>query len=162
VVLIGLGSNLDSPRYGSPPHILSAALTELETRGVGVARRSSWYRSEPVPPSDQPWFINAAAILETELGAADLLDLLQSVETQFGRVRSAPNTARTLDLDLLDHDGTVVATPALTLPHPRLHLRRFVLLPLAEIAPTWRHPRLGRSAAELLAQLATAERVERL
>ncbi|HEY1261233.1 MAG TPA: 2-amino-4-hydroxy-6-hydroxymethyldihydropteridine diphosphokinase [Stellaceae bacterium] len=162
MILVGLGGNLPSARFGSPVRTLTAALAELEARRIGIAARSSWYRSEPVPRSDQPWFVNAVAALDTGLAAADLLALMQSVEAQFGRVRSMPNAARTLDLDLLDHNGALVETPHLVLPHPRLHLRRFVLMPLAEVAPGWRHPRLGLGAAELLARLPAAERVERL
>ncbi len=162
MILIGLGGNLPSARFGPPVRTLAAALSELAAHGIGIAARSSWYRSEPVPRSDQPWFVNAVAALDTGRDATDLLGLLQSVEAQFGRIRSMPNAARPLDLDLLDHNGALVETQHLVLPHPRLHQRRFVLMPLAEIAPAWRHPRLGLPAAELLARLPERKRVERL
>src|SRR5204862_4500120 len=101
----------------------------------------------------QPWFVNAVIAVRTELGPEPLLDRLLAVETRFGRARGEPNAARTLDLDLLDYHGRLCATERLLLPHPRLHERRFVLAPLCEIAPQWRHPRLDLAAEELLARL---------
>ncbi|HEV2097775.1 MAG TPA: 2-amino-4-hydroxy-6-hydroxymethyldihydropteridine diphosphokinase, partial [Stellaceae bacterium] len=137
LTLIGIGGNLDSPRWGPPRETLSAALAELEREGVTIAARSAWYRSEPVPRSDQPWFVNAVIAVETRLTAIELLALMQTIEARFGRVRTRPNAARTVDLDLLDHRGEQVDTELLILPHPRLHQRRFVLEPLAEVAPDW-------------------------
>ena len=162
MILIGLGGNLDSPRWGSPRQTLEAALRALVREDLHVAACSSYYASEPVPSSDQPWFVNAVAALASPLGPAELLARLQRVEAEFGRVRGARNAPRTLDLDLLDHDGRLIETADLVLPHPRLHLRRFVLMPLAEIARDWRHPRVGLTAAELLARLDTGERVCRI
>ena len=115
----------------------------LSSVGITVVRRSRWYMSQPVPPSDQPWYVNGVAAVETALAPPALLAALLAVEARFGRRRGAPNAARTLDLDLLDYDGTQCVSERLALPHPRLHERRFVLAPLAEIAPRWRHPRLG-------------------
>jgi 2-amino-4-hydroxy-6-hydroxymethyldihydropteridine diphosphokinase len=102
------------------------------------------------------------ASLTTGLTAPDLLAVLQKVEGHFGRVRSRKNAARVLDLDLLDYQGQVTQTPSLVLPHPRLHQRRFVLVPLAEIAPDWRHPLSGLTAEQLLLRLAAKQPVERL
>ncbi|MGH7111162.1 MAG: 2-amino-4-hydroxy-6-hydroxymethyldihydropteridine diphosphokinase [Stellaceae bacterium] len=157
MILIGTGSNLASPRFGPPRKIVAAALDALAGEGVRICARSHWYESAPVPPADQPWFVNGVAALATTLGAPALLALMQRLEARFGRVRGARNAARVLDLDLLDHDGEMVETPFLTLPHPRLGERRFVLVPLAEIAPSWRHPRSGLSARELLARLSAGE-----
>ena len=162
MILIGIGGNLTTPQFGPPLDTLAAALVVLEARDIGIATRSAWYRSEPVPRSDQPWFINAVASLTTGLSARDLLAVLQTVEGQFGRVRGQRNAVRTLDLDLLDYHGEVTETISLVLPHPRLHQRRFVLTPLAEIAPDWRHPLSGFTAEQLLSQLAAEQPVERL
>jgi len=162
VILIGIGGNLVSPQFGPPLDTLAAALVVLEAKGIQVATRSAWYRTEPVPRSAQPWFVNATASLTTDLTARDLLAVLQAVEVQFGRVRGEQNAARVLDLDLLDYRGQTTETVSLVLPHPRLHQRRFVLLPLAEIAPDWRHPLSGLTAKQLLSRLAATQRVERL
>jgi 2-amino-4-hydroxy-6-hydroxymethyldihydropteridine diphosphokinase len=162
VILIGIGGNLASPRFGSPLDTLAAALVALQAEGIRVITRSAWYRTEPVPRSDQPWFVNAVASLATHLAARDLLAALHTLEEQFGRVRSEPNAPRVLDLDLLDYQGKVTDTASLVLPHPRLHQRRFVLLPLAEIAPDWRHPLSRLTAEQLLSRLTATQVVERL
>jgi 2-amino-4-hydroxy-6-hydroxymethyldihydropteridine diphosphokinase len=161
VNLIGIGGNLESARFGPPRDTLSAALESLNTERIRILTRSGWYHTEPVPRSDQPWFVNAVASLTTELGAEDLLMMLQATERQFGRVRGEPNASRTLDLDILDYSGEVIDTTSLVLPHPRLHERRFVLMPIAEIAPRWRHPILGLTAGQLLARLSSEQQIER-
>lgn len=162
MVLIGIGGNLESARFGPPRATLSAALAALEAQGTSILIRSGWYRSEPVPRSDQPWFINAVASLDTKLDASGLLAVLLAIETRFGRSRGERNAARSVDLDLLDHSGQIIETSSLRLPHPRLHLRRFVLEPLAEIAPDWRHPRFGLTAGQLLSKVIDEQRIERL
>ena len=117
-----------------------------------------------MPASDQPWFVNAVGhlLVATELEPTALLNRMLDLESRFGRVRGERNAARTLDLDLLDYDRLLVDAARLTLPHPRLHERRFVLEPLCEIAPGWRHPRSQATAADLLDRLSSNERVRRL
>ena len=137
-------------------------LGELPAIGIDVVARSPWYLSEPVPASDQPWFVNGVAAVATDLPPEALLARLLALETRFGRARGARNAARSLDLDLLDYDGRQCATATLVLPHPRLHERRFVLVPLCDIAPDWRHPTLGVTATELVARLPPGLAIRRL
>ncbi len=153
LVLIGLGANLPST-LGPPRKTCAAALDVLGEFHVNVRRRSRWYESAAVPPSDQPWFVNGVAAVETTLDPAALLATLLEVEGRFGRERDDRWAARTLDLDLLDYRGQLRDGPLPpTLPHPRLEQRAFVLLPLAEVAPHWRHPRSGRTIDALIAAL---------
>ena len=137
---VALGANLDDPRS----QVLQA-LEELDRLpGSRVVSRSSLYRTAPVGYLDQPDFINAVARLETALDARPLLDALLDLEFRHGRRRSLPNSPRTLDLDLLMYADRVMREDGLTLPHPRLHERAFVLAPLAEIAPDAIVPGQGR------------------
>ena len=154
-IFIGLGGNLDHPTYGAPRHVLEAALAELSRRGVAVRRVSPWYRTAPVPASDQPWYVNAVVEVATDLTADRLLALMHEVEDIYGRVRSVPNAARLIDLDLLDFHGEIApgGPGRAILPHPRLEGRAFVLRPLADLAPDWRHPRSGAPIQALLAAL---------
>lgn len=161
--LIGLGGNLPS-RHGSPVKTLVAALNALEAIDINVVARSPWFESEPVPSSDQPWFINAAACISTSIKPNNILKILHDIEIDFGRMRTVPNAARSLDLDLLMgptvQDGGAgksglfdLSGNSLVLPHPRLEQRAFVLRPLAAIVPDWVHPVTGLSVAEMTARL---------
>lgn len=142
---IALGANLGDP--ASTVRAAFAALAELP--GSRLVRSSSLYRTAPVGITEQPEFVNAAAELATGLEPEALLDALLAVEQVFGRVRAERNGPRTLDLDLLLYDDLQLDLPRLTLPHPRLHLRAFVLQPLAEIAPELQLPGRGSVAAWL-------------
>lgn len=159
MILLGLGANLPSA-VGPPEATLEAALAALERAGVKVVARSRWYRTAPVPASDQPWFVNGVAKVETGLSPSALIALLQRIESEFGRIRGVRDAARSLDLDILDYDGLVEEGPGLILPHPRMHLRAFVLKPLAEVAPDWRHPKLDRPVSALIAALPPDQKAE--
>ncbi len=138
----------------APHEIIEAAIKALSRIGQVVAR-SQLYRSQAWPVATDPSFINAAIRYESDIDAEALLGSLQGIEAGFGRRKGPPNAPRTLDLDLLDFNGLVREGSArtLALPHPRLHQRDFVLAPLCDIAPSWTHPTLKTSAAQLLARL---------
>jgi 2-amino-4-hydroxy-6-hydroxymethyldihydropteridine diphosphokinase len=148
--LIGLGSNLGDRRAA-----LESALADLnEARGVVVTQVSSFHETAPVGgPEGQGPYLNAAAALDTTLEPLPLLHLLHDIEARHGRTRTAHWGPRTLDLDLLLFDDRIVNTPELTVPHPRLAMRRFVLGPLAEIAPRAVDPITKRTMIEMLADL---------
>src|SRR5215469_18651416 len=153
-ILIGLGANLPSPEHGPPVATLEAALAALERRGLRIRARSRWWESAPVPVSDQPWYVNGVVEVETVLAPEALLAVLHEVEAGFGRLRSVPNAPRILDLDLLAYGSLLREGPEPPLlPHPRMAERAFVLHPLAEIRPDWRHPASGLSLPQLIARL---------
>jgi 2-amino-4-hydroxy-6-hydroxymethyldihydropteridine diphosphokinase len=162
-IFIGLGANLPSAEYGTPRETVTAALRAIEAAGLAVRAGSPFYESEPIPVSDQPWYVNAVAEVASGLASPDILALLASVENAFGRTRSVRNEARVLDLDLLDCRGEVRDGPEPPiLPHPRLQDRAFVLLPLADLAPDWRHPASDRDIAALIADLPPGQRIRRI
>jgi 2-amino-4-hydroxy-6-hydroxymethyldihydropteridine diphosphokinase len=157
VAYVGLGANIGDPRRQ-----LQAALQDLKALpGTTVTRVSSLYRSAPIGYLDQPEFLNQVVEVDTGLAAEQLLENLQNIEQKQGRERPFPNAPRTLDLDLLLYGDALIATPRLTVPHPRMHERAFVLKPLAEIAPQAAIPGRGK-VRSLLAGCANqiAERID--
>ena len=154
-ILVAIGANLPGPDGRTALQTCEwavgqlAALPGLRLRGV-----SAWYETDPIPAADQPPFVNGVALLAGEAEPDALLRALHGIEAAADRVRSVPNAARTLDLDLIALDGLVVDSPSLRVPHPRAAERAFVLVPLCDVAPGWRHPALGRSAADLLPSVA--------
>jgi 2-amino-4-hydroxy-6-hydroxymethyldihydropteridine diphosphokinase len=122
--------------------------------GLKLVTTSPWYRSAPISQFAQPDFCNGVARMEGEIEPVQLLTAIQEIETRFGRERSIPDAARSLDLDIIDLNGAIRAIPPVILPHPRAHNRAFVLRPILDVAPAWRHPTLRRGVASLLADLA--------
>jgi 2-amino-4-hydroxy-6-hydroxymethyldihydropteridine diphosphokinase len=152
LILIALGANLPS-RHGRPHETLAAARAAMTARNLRIVRQSSTWLTAPVPVSDQPWYHNEVVALETELSPYGLLEALQAIEHEFGRVRTVRNAPRVLDLDLIAYNDVVLSKPELIVPHPRMHRRAFVLLPLREIAPDWEHPVLHTVLSDLIDNL---------
>jgi 2-amino-4-hydroxy-6-hydroxymethyldihydropteridine diphosphokinase len=155
MIFIALGANLTSTRFGAPLDTLRAAVEAIARSGIQVIKHSRWYRSPAYPPSDQPDFVNGVIAVDTPLPPAALLARLHEIEASFGRARAARNAARTLDLDLIAYHGVTNAGNAdePTLPHPRMAGRAFVLRPLQELEPDWRHPLTGEAISALIAAL---------
>jgi 2-amino-4-hydroxy-6-hydroxymethyldihydropteridine diphosphokinase len=145
---LSLGSNL-----GDREALLNQAIERLQAAGVRTVRRSTIHETEPQDYRDQPWFLNMAVEVETDLAPLALLATIQQIEAEMGRQRTVPKGPRTIDIDILFYANLIIATPELEVPHPRLTERRFVLDPLSEIAPDLRHPVTGQSVREAQAAL---------
>ena len=161
-IVIGVGGNLPTAEFGPPRATCGAALHVLSQQpGVDITAHAGWYETAPVPVSDQPWFVNGAVALATDLAPDALMALLLDIETRFGRRRSERNAARILDLDMLTF-GDRVLTGDLEVPHPRLHSRAFALLPIRDVAPGWRHLVLDRTIEALCADLPADQEIRPL
>jgi 2-amino-4-hydroxy-6-hydroxymethyldihydropteridine diphosphokinase len=156
VILIALGSSLSS-RAGTPAQTLHATIVSLREKGIEPVAISHFYATPAWPDPSDPPFVNAVQRVRTMLPPAALLAKLQDIERDFGRVRGARNAPRTLDLDIIDYDGRIETGPP-ELPHPRMASRGFVLIPLKDAAPDWRHPVSGRTIDELIAALPPDQR----
>lgn len=157
MILVAIGANLPG-RDGEAPVATCRRAVEAMRRitDVRLSAVSRWYETAPAPPSAQPDYVNGIARLEGEVAPAALLARLQAIEGGEGRRRGVPNAARTLDLDIIAMGDLVRSAPDPILPHPRAHLRLFVLVPLAEVAPGWVHPVLHRPVEALIAGLPPA------
>ncbi|WP_158746129.1 2-amino-4-hydroxy-6-hydroxymethyldihydropteridine diphosphokinase [Acidisphaera sp. L21] len=151
MILVALGANLPTQSGIAPLETCRRAAAALDGLvGLRCVALSRWFATQPMPPSGQPPYINGVARLEGMVDPAVLLAALQAVELAHGRQRSTPNAARTLDLDIIAMGDLVRTAPDPTIPHPRMHERAFVLAPLLDVAPNWRHPVLNQSARALL------------
>jgi 2-amino-4-hydroxy-6-hydroxymethyldihydropteridine diphosphokinase len=149
--VVALGSNLRGS-FASRRDLLDAVLAQLPEMGLEVIASSRWWRSAAWPDAADPEYLNGVALVEAALEPEPMMAALMGLERAFGRLRGDANRPRTLDLDIVAHGRRVMARESLVLPHPRAHLRRFVMGPLAEIAPGWTHPVLGQTAQALLAR----------
>lgn len=164
MIYVALGANLPSVEFGPPKSAIEAAIGVLRDRSVDIIACSPFYKSAAVPASDQPLFVNAVTAVETRLSPRELMELLHTVEADFGRVRRELNEARTLDLDLIAYHDDIAdgSKGGPVLPHPRMTQRAFVLLPLRDIAPEWRHPESGTCIDGLVNDLASLKDIRRL
>jgi 2-amino-4-hydroxy-6-hydroxymethyldihydropteridine diphosphokinase len=162
LIILGIGSNLPSPIYGPPAAVCRAAIARLEAAGLHPVGVSRFYETAPMPASDQPWYVNAAVAVSTALEPRAALAACLVIEAEMGRVRGERNAARIVDLDLLAWNERIIDEPGLIVPHPRLTERAFALLPMADLAPDWRHPVSGESISNLIAKLPPNQQIRLL
>ncbi len=152
-VIISVGGNINSEDGSHPVETCNKAIRSFQNYSIKVKKQSKWYNSEPIPKSDQPNFFNCVVIATTKLNENDVLESLHKIEEKFGRTRDKINDPRSIDLDLIDYSGKIRCNKNIIIPHPRAHLRKFVMGPLAEINPDWLHPILNTSVLEILQKL---------
>ncbi|CAI3947286.1 7 [Commensalibacter communis] len=154
MIIIAVGSNLSGVWSDTPYGMCQEAVHRLSTELKCSIKQSSWYQTSPIPPSSQPLYVNGVIALTKEIEPIELLKTLNKLEAEAGRVRQQVNEARPLDLDILDVNAQIIEdSTRLIIPHPRLHLRGFVLYPLRDVCPHWKHPISHKSVDELIAGL---------
>ena len=159
MIYIGIGSNLNGKKNETPLQNCNKALVELK-KEVNICNISSWYKSEPIPVSNQPWYINGVVEISTNKSSIDLLEFILNIEEFFGRVREKRNEARILDLDIIDYKKQIIYKKnKLIIPHPRMHQRSFVLQPLFELNPRWIHPITKKGIKELIRNLNNKQKI---
>jgi len=161
MIIIGVGSNLTSEIFRSKQEACETSIELLKENNIEIISKSSWYETAPIPSSLQPNFINGLISVNTQLNSLNLLKLLLRIELQMGRVRTGKNAARIIDLDLIAFNKEKIETKTLTLPHPKLTQRAFVVIPLIEIAPKWRHPVTGTKIIEFR-KMVSDQRIRKL
>ena len=159
MIYIGIGSNLNGKNNETPLQNCKKALEELK-KEVNICKISSWYKSEPIPVSNQSWYINGVVEISTNKSSIDLLEFILNIEEFFGRVRKKKNEARILDLDIIDYKKKILYKKnKLIIPHPRMHERSFVLQPLQELNPKWIHPIKKKGLKELISNLNDKQKI---
>ena len=152
-LIIGIGGNVYSSDGFHPIEIGKKAIMQMQSYSINIEKLSSWYISEAIPKRDQPNFFNCIIFANTYLNEFDVLEKLHLIEANLGRLRIKVNEPRSIDLDLINFCNKISKCDKLIIPHPRAHLRRFVMEPLAEIDPSWIHPILKMSAKQIVSQL---------
>ena len=152
-IIIGIGGNINSKDGSHPVEVCNNAIKSLKDYSIQVEKQSKWYITEPIPKSDQPNFFNCVAIASTKKNEYEVLQSLHEIEAKFGRKRNQINEARSIDLDLIDYSSKILQNEKIILPHPRAHLRKFVMGPLGEINPKWTHPILKVNVSQILKSL---------
>ena len=159
MIYIGIGSNLNGKKNETPLQNCKKALVELK-KELNICNISSWYKSEPIPVSSQPWYINGVVEISTNKSSIDLLEFILNIEEFFGRMRKKKNEARILDLDIIDYKKKILYKKnKLIIPHPRMHQRSFVLQPLQELNPKWIHPIKKKGLKELISNLNNKQKI---
>ena len=153
MIFIAFGSNLNSKSFGNPTQNCIKAI-EILKKKFDVQKISKFYQTEPIPKSSQPWFVNGVISIKTTITPLKILKNLMFIEESFKRKRNTKNEPRVIDLDLISYNDVVLNTESLILPHPRMHLRKFVLKPICDINDDWEHPVLKQKAKKLLKTLA--------
>ena len=139
-LIISIGANIKNPNGLYPIQTCERAIKAIEDNQIIVIKKSKWYISDPVPKNSQPKFFNCLIVCKTELDSTNVLKILLKIEKDLGRIRLKRKISRCIDLDLIDYSSRVKKSLRLTIPHPRSHLRKFVLLPMIEINPNWKNP----------------------
>ena len=160
MILIAIGSNLKSSLYGMPENNCLEVIKILR-KYFCVVNVSNFYKTEPIPKSNQPWYVNSVAKITTKETSENLIKNLHKIENTFGRKRNKQNESRTLDLDIIDFNG-IIKTDNPILPHPRMHIRKFVLLPLRDVEPEWLHPNFKTKINDLILQCTENQKIYKL
>ena len=154
-LIIAIGGNISNVEGEHPTKLCDSAIDLLKDFKIFVNRQSNWYISDPLPISSQPKYFNKVITAKSSLNELEILNILHSIEKKFGRIRKKVNEPRMIDLDLIDCFGLILNKKNIILPHPRAHLRRFVMEPLLEINPNWHHPIYNIKVSEILKNLSS-------
>ena len=162
MIYIGIGSNLNGKNNETPLENCKKALIEIK-KETNICKISSWYKSDPLPNSNQPWYVNGVVEIKTNKSSIELLNFILNIEEFFGRVRNKKNEARILDLDIIDYKRKILyKEKKLIIPHPRMHERSFVLQPLHELNPLWVHPVKKKGIKELIINLNNKYKIHKI